>query len=63
MSCTYGDSHGCGHLEHPGLSVSPQIVLDEVETNNPEGTGYTMLFSSDEVRWLYRHDFGLMCMN
>ena len=30
-------------LEHPGLLVSPQIVLDEVETKNPEGTGYIML--------------------
>ena len=39
VSCTRGDSRGCGHLEHPGLSVSPRIVLDEVETKNPEGTG------------------------
>ena len=60
MSCAYGDSYGCGHLEHPGLSVSPRIVLDEVETNNVEGTGYTMLCLSDEVMWLYRHDFGHM---
>ena len=43
----HGDSRGCGHLEHPGLSVSPQIVLEEVEkTNNPEGTGYTMLLKA-----------------
>ena len=25
----HGDSRGCGHLQHPGLSVSPRIVLDE----------------------------------
>ena len=29
---------------HAGLSVNPRIVLDEVETKSPEGTGYTMLF-------------------
>ena len=63
MSCTYGDSHGCGHLEHPGLLVSPRIILDEVETNNLVGTGYTMLYPSEEVRWLYWHDFGQLCMN
>ena len=58
----YELSYGCGHLEHPGLSVSPRIVLDKVETNkfNVEGTGYTMLCLSDEVRWLYWHDFGHM---
>ena len=32
-------------LEHSGLSVSPRIVLDEVERDytNPEGTGYKIL--------------------
>ena len=43
VSCTRGDSYGYGHLECPGLSVSPRINLDEVETKNPEGTGYTLL--------------------
>ena len=38
---------GMNDLEHPGLSVSPRIVLYEVEAKNPEGTGYIMLMKAE----------------